>query len=422
MGISQFEDDATRSSVGNHRQVQQLIEKVSVALERFCRWLDAFGEVSWDHQSFYAGSIGGRAKVLYYRWPTLGVIAVLPMVACEAALPGARRMFHRAQRFPIADAHYAMGFALLSHLAQREECYTRAVHFLDVLEAARCEVVHGYGWGYPFDWVTRTGVMRAGTPLITTTPYVYEAFAAVHAIDAKDRWLAAMRATAEHVFHDYPDRSIAEDEAAVGYNPHDTAGCVVNASAYRAFLLTEAAKRFAREDFSETAKRNLNFVLRSQQPDGSWFYAMDGVRHFIDHFHTCFVLKALAKIEKLTGDPSCTRAIEAGINYYVNNLFDANLLPRSFARAPRLTVYRQELYDHAECINLGSLLLGRFPQLDTKVDATLVDLLRHWQKPDGSLRARRLVLGWDNVPMHRWAQSQAFRALAAYWAASTGHA
>ena len=28
---------------------------------------------------------------------------------------------------------------------------------------------------------------------------------------------------------------------------------------------------------------------------------MDGVRDFIDHYHTCFVMKALAKIHALTG-------------------------------------------------------------------------------------------------------------------------
>jgi len=39
------------------------------------------------------------------------------------------------------------------------------------------------------------------------------------------------------------------------------------------------------------------------------------------------------------------------------------------------------------------------------------DLLARWQKADGSFRARELLLGWDNVPMHRWAQSQVFRAL-----------
>ena len=71
----------------------------------------------------------------------------------------------------------------------------------------------------------------------------------------------------------------------------------------------------------------MRFVLESQNKDGSWYYATDGQRDFIDHFHTCFVLKALAKIEALTGDADCTRAIERGVAYYVQNLFDASGMP-----------------------------------------------------------------------------------------------
>jgi len=74
-------------------------------------------------------------------------------------------------------------------------------------------------------------------------------------------------------------------------------------------------------------------------------------------------------------------------------------------------VYRNELYDYAECINLCVLLKNRFQELDKIENTVLQDLLTHWQKPDGSFRSRKLLLGWDNVPMHRWAQSQIFRSL-----------
>jgi squalene cyclase len=253
--------------------------------------------------------------------------------------------------------------------------------------------------------------MSAGTPLITTTPYAYEAFSYVHRIDGRSRWLEIMQSIAEHALQDIKDTEISSDEATAGYNPQDTRGGVVNASAYRAFLLTSAAAQFSRDDYRRAAERNLNFVLRAQQPDGSWFYAIDGVRDFVDHFHTCFVLKALVKIERLGDREDCRRAIDAGVNYYVRNLFDDRGLPKPFSRAPRLTVYRQELYDYAECINLGTLLLGRFKALDECLGFTLNDLLENWQKRDGSFRSRRLLLGWDDVPMHRWAQSQVFRSL-----------
>ena len=97
--------------------------------------------------------------------------------------------------------------------------------------------------------------------------------------------------------------------------------------------------------------------------------------------------------------------------YYTKHLFDAEGLPKPFSKAPRLTVYKRELYDYAECINLCQLVRGRFPNLDTRFDTTMCDLMTRWQKRDGSFRSRELTFGWDNVPMHRWAQSQIFRSL-----------
>jgi hypothetical protein len=384
---------------------------VRSAVDRFVEWLDAYGETSFDHQSFFAGPIGGRAKSLYYRRPMLGTAVVAPIIFCEAFIPTARRMFWHKQRFPIADAHYAMGFAMLSKVTGETRHYDRAVHFLKVLEETRSPGYKDYCWGYPFDWVTRTGVMAAGTPLITTTPYVYEAFSSVYRIDADEHWLRIMESIAEHAQNDIKDKELSPDEATAGYNPQDEKGGVINASAYRAFLLTSASVQFAREDFRRAAERNLNFVLRAQRQNGSWFYAADDVRDFVDHFHTCFVLKALAKIEQLIGHEGCRKAIRAGVGYYVDQLFDRNGLPKPFSSAPRLTVYRQELYDYAECINLGTLLRGRFKELDERLQSTVTDLLGQWQKKNGSFRSRRLFLGWDNVPMHRWAQSQVFRSL-----------
>jgi hypothetical protein len=304
-----------------------------------------------------------------------------------------------------------MGFAMLARQTGESTHYDRAVHFLEVLEETRCPGYQHFCWGYPFDWVTRTGVMAAGTPLITTTPYVYEAFSYVYQIDGNPRWLKVMQSAAEHAATDIHDRTLSQRSATAGYNPGDTQGGVVNASAYRAFLLTSAGRQFSRDDYLRIAERNMNFVLESQRPDGSWPYAMDGVRNFVDHFHTCFVLKALAKVERLSDREDLHRAIKAGVDYYVRNLFDVGGLPKPFSQAPRLTIYRRELYDYAECINLAVLFKGQSSALDERLSCTVSDLLQHWQKDDGSFRSRRLLLGWDNVPMHRWAQAQLFRSL-----------
>lgn len=388
------------------------IEKTQAAILKFTRWLEKYGETSYDFQSFYAGGVGQRAKATYYKKPLLGVLAVAPMVFCEAFVPSARRAFWKRQRFPIADAHYAMGLAFLAKLTKKESYYEKALHFLEVLKSARCPGYSNYCWGYPFNWVTLRGTIKKGTPLITTVPYVYEAFKQVWEIDKSDEWLKIMNSIAQHALQDYKDFQTSASSSTCSYTPdHEQSVSVVNANAYRAFLLMSAAHDFSEEKFRKVAERNLNFVLEAQNEDGSWYYAKDGERNFIDHFHTCFVLKALAKVEAMTTHPGCTEAIDRGVEYYVKNLFDETGSPKPFSSRPRLTVYRRELYDYAECINLAVLLQGRYPKLDNLMSSVLNEILTVWQKPDGSFRSRRLLLGWDNTPMHRWAQAQLFRSL-----------
>ena len=388
-----------------------LLRQTRDSVQRFEDWLEGYGEVSFDHQSFFAGPIGGKAKTLYYRNPVLGIPAVAPMILCEAFVPAARRLFWKPQRFPIADAHYAMGFTLLAQTFGERRHYEKAVHFLEVLEETRSPGYEHFCWGYPFDWVTSAnGTIPSGTPLITTTPYVFEAFSQAYRMDKNEKWLAVMRSIAEHAIQDIKDFPTSPSASSCSYTPFDQGG-VINASAYRAFMLTSASVQLSDERYWKVAERNIEFVLQSQQSNGSWYYSMDGKRDFVDHFHTCFVLKALAKIDQLTAHQGVRDGIARGVSYYVNNLFDEKGLPKPFSKAPRMTVYKRELYDYAECINLCVLLKDQFCELDRVLTIVVEDLLTYWQKADGSFRARKLFLGWDNVPMHRWAQSQVFRSL-----------
>src|SRR6266496_668600 len=388
-------------------------DHVAKVLAEFTKWLDAYGETSWDHQSFFAGPVGGRAKSLYYRNRLLGTAAVAPMIFCEAFLPGARRLFHHPIRFPIADAHYAMGFAFLYEATGDLSQLENAVHFLTELKKSRCRDFKEYCWGYPFNWVWRGGIAKEQTPLITTTPYVYEAFFQVFQLEPREEWKAILESIARHARFDIKDFRTSEAASSCSYSPFGEGG-VINAAAYRAFVLTSASRVFSNDDYWKVAKRNLNFVLENQNPDGSWYYAVDGVRDFVDHFHTCFVMKALTKIQSLTGDEACEEALVKGVNYYLNNLFAEDGLPKPFSKAPRLTVYKRELYDCAECINLCLLLRNRFPQLNATLETVVGGVLKDWIKRDGSFRSRKLYISWDNVPMHRWGQSQMFRSLAFY--------
>ena len=417
----------TPTTVPSSSRLTLLATRVADVLNQFTEWLTRYGETSRDHQTFFAGPLGRATKALYYNHKLLGTAAVAPMIFLEAFLPSARRFFHQRTRFPIADAHYAMGFAFLFQLTNDEAYLHRAIHFLEELKKSRSPGFADYCWGYPYDWVTRNGTIKTQTPLITSTPYAYEAFLQVAELlesevrgqksEVRQDLLAEseqiMRSIARHAFSDIKDFPVGKHASSCSYTPFDKGG-VINAAAYRSFLLTSASQVFSREEYWVTAERNLNFVLDNQNPDGSWFYAVDGVRDFVDHYHTCFVMKALAKIHALTGHAATLKALSKGVDYYLHNLFDPDGLPKPFSRAPRLTVYKRELYDCAECINLCLLLHDRFPVLDKTLEKVVKNVLETWVKPDGSFRSRKLHLGWDNVPMHRWGQAQMFRSLAFY--------
>lgn len=381
------------------------------SVERFALWLEAFGERSQDPYDFLVSRAGARAKRLYHRHRVLGTLAAAPFVILDTVAPRTRVLFRGPDRYPIADAHYATAFLALGQATEDHRRIERGLAFLAALDRSRSPGFTLPAWGYPFDWETRHGLFRAGWPLMTTIPYCYEAFEQAAETTGDDRCLDTMRGIAEFAAEHIPVTPVATDADASAYTPFDCRR-VVNASAYRGFLLTAAGQRFAREDWVAAGERNLRFVCRSRREDGSWPYSMDGTDDFVDNFHTCLVLKNLAKAWLMTGDAEVRDAIRDGYGFYRDRLLDDAGLPVPFAHSARVTLHRRDLYDYAEGINLARLLLGVEHDAAGVLQSLVDDLVTHWQLPDGHFVTRRLVVGRNTVPYHRWAQSQTFHALA----------
>ena len=74
----------------------------------------------------------------------------------------------------------------------------------------------------------------------------------------------------------------------------DKNGSVINATAYRAAVLADAARIFSNKSYNDHSKKNVEFILSYQNSDGSWPYAaIDSNNSMIDNFHTCFGYKKL---------------------------------------------------------------------------------------------------------------------------------
>jgi hypothetical protein len=383
-------------------------------VEAFIAWLERFGERSHDPYDLWATPLGRKAKRLYYRRSIRGSLAALPFVVLDTFVPGSRRLVSAPQRYPIADAHYAMGFFAWAEAVGDARALSRAEHFLVELERSRSSGFEDFCWGLPFNWESRLGTIAAGTPLITVVPYVYEAFEAGHDATGKPSYLNVMESIARFAHDRIPATELHHGTAAAAaYSPYDRSR-VVNASSYRAYLLAAAGRRFGRAAWTTEADRNVAFVLASQRPDGSWPYAPTVGDEFIDNLHTCLVLKNLFKFWSITDRGDVLTAVRRGYKYYRHELLDEGLQPIPFALQPRASLHRRDLYDYAEGINLALLVRDVEPEAEAILQRLLQGVAGEMALADGHFVTRRLVLGRNSVPYHRWAQSQAFHALTQY--------
>lgn len=404
------------------------IEELRAAVDKFSAWLADCGGASYDPYDILGTRYGRWARRLYYDKHPLGLVMTAPLILMEAFCPRLRGLFVNKDRFPTADAQLALAFLNLYEACQGQPKDDTTVHpqkdgssvswLIEAKDLAKGLLrysVPGYSglcWGYPFDWQNVNGLMPKGTPHITATPYCYEVFTRLFDLTGEQHYLERARSIAAFVFNDLNDTPTGHDAAAASYAPHDHSK-VVNASAYRAFVLFDAARRFHEEIYLAKARRNLRFILQNQRSDGSWLYAIDNPPEaFIDHFHTCFVLKNLYKLNLSLHSDEVKRAVLNGYGYYRKALFDGQDNPRSFAVAPRVQIVRLEMYNIAEAITLGTLLRNDIPEAFVLAEKLATRLVRRYQLPAGHW-VTRVYLGGitHSVPFLRWPQAQLLYAL-----------
>jgi hypothetical protein len=382
------------------------------AVESFLSWLDRHGLESYDPYDICGTRYGILARRLYYSKSVWGIPLVAPLVAAETLVPAIRRLFVGKERFAAAEAQLLQGFLNLYACTRAETYIKKAEMAAKGLLELSISGYSGHCWGYPFDWQNSRGLWQRNTPFITCTPYCFEAFLGLADATRVQGHLDVAASIARFVAHDLRDTPISANASAGSYSPADHTQ-VINASAYRAFVLFEAWRRFQVDEYWDIAQRNLMFVLDSQRDDGSWLYALDNpAEAFIDHFHTCFVLKNLQKLNQVIRSTVVVRAIQKGWGFYRRALFYADETPKGFAIEPRLQLTRVEMYNFAEAITLGALLKDSIPEAFALARRLTVRAIRDYQLPDGHFVTRAYRGGLRHTtPFLRWPQAQVFLAL-----------
>lgn len=222
-------------------------------------------------------------------------------------------------------------YALQHALSGDERVAVRAGTMYEMLKSRALPGMHGVGWGLNFPYTTRFVDAKASTPNLFNTVNAAVAcldyFAEFGAPDARETLAAAVR----FITQDLGIEHDASGTAWARYYPGQAFPIVnVNASVV-ALLLRAEAIAGVRSDFPGLAAELLEYVVRAQNPDGSWFYATLPRGHWIDGFHTGYVLDALSYVHELNPGVLDHSVLDRAVSFYVEQLFTSDGRPKLFS-------------------------------------------------------------------------------------------
>jgi len=244
--------------------------------------------------------------------------------------------------------------------------------FLNMLDEVRSP---DGGWGYPFDWQSRAFFAPRGTPNLICTAFAARAF-------------RELGRTCDIGFIEKHLLRECNGERWITYiGGSDTQ--VHNVNMIGAALL-------GRHDCME-------FSVKRQRPDGSWWYGEAQNQHWIDNYHTGFCLMALKEYAAATGDESFVESAQRGFEYWDTTFWRKDGAPRH---------YHNETYPlDCHCSAQGILTYLAFGDL-TKANFVAQWTLQNMWDERGFFWYQRGRWMANRVCYMRWTQAWMYCALA----------
>jgi hypothetical protein len=296
---------------------------------------------------------------------------------------------------------YVRLYALEKALPYRE----RIDYLLDLLEQLRSRACSGNGWGYNFDWQSRTLFRPRGTPTIVNTSFIGHALLDCYELTGTRKALDLALPIQDFLLRDL-HRTRLQDTFCFSYTPVDTE-VVHNANLLGASILARLARYGGDRELVPTALASLRYSLCHQRPDGSWFYADTDTQRWIDSFHTGFNLQAIRYILQAGLAPECRDAYRRGVEFYAHHFFLDDGTPKYYHNR----IYPLDIHAPAQAIGFFS---GEGGQYRALTDRVVHWMLQHLYGGRGSFHFRQGRLLTNRISYMRWSQAWAFHALTEY--------
>ncbi|PIQ10269.1 MAG: hypothetical protein COW71_03235 [Ignavibacteriales bacterium CG18_big_fil_WC_8_21_14_2_50_31_20] len=215
----------------------------------------------------------------------------------------------------------------------------------------------GKGWGYPFAWQAKEEI-PANTPNGIVTTAVADAYWSMYKLTNESKYLQVCSEICVFLI-DLPKDKIDEAQICFSYTPIFV-NHVHNLNLFVAEFLIKVGQEVDNSTWVETGIKATNYTASNQMNDGAFDYngPPEKPQNFVDNYHTAFVLRQLYSIWQLTKDEKYFNILEKGYNYYINNFFENDRIPK-FTKTRK---YRIDIHSSAESINCLCELSPHFPK------------------------------------------------------------
>lgn len=219
---------------------------------------------------------------------------------------------------------------LAESLGSPDSLKSRINELAELLISLQSKGYSGACWGYNFDWqARRLFLFPKFTPTVVASNFCATALMEAYEITREKRFLEIALSAAHFVINDL-HRTEYKDGFLFSYSPLQGNDTVFNASLLGSRLLSFCYKYTGNEEYCELAEQSIKACCSGQKPNGAWVYGMLPVQSWVDSFHTGYNLDALIAYQELTGDNKYRKYIEKGFEYYIQNFFETNGMPKYY--------------------------------------------------------------------------------------------
>lgn len=228
----------------------------------------------------------------------------------------------------IAKSRSTKGMGFLARGFLRLHGSTGDVAWRDKAESALQWLIEhqskGYSgacWGNHFDYQARGDFyLPKGVPTVVWTSLIGHAFLDAYALSRQDRYLQIAASACEHILRDVKVFRHRDDSVCIAYTPIHSSE-VHNANTLAASLLARTYSHTGNESYRSLAEKAIRYTALQQRPDGSWYYGEAAYRHWVDNFHTGYVLDSFKYYTESTGDRQFEQNLINGYKYWKNRFF-----------------------------------------------------------------------------------------------------